>query len=145
MPLTLSVLVHTPAHSGLGGALSYASEHALAPGTLVRVPLGARETLGVVWDDPVSQLKDVASDLSATATQTLELSASDTHPRAGSGLKAVSTVLSGLAPLHPHWRALVSFAASYYQRSPGEVALSALPPQLRDLDSTQLALSLIHI
>ena len=34
---------------------------------------------------------------------------------------------------------LVGFAARYYQRALGEVALAALPPQLRDLDTTQLA------
>ena len=50
MPHTVSVLVHTPAHSGLAGALTYLSEQPLAPGALVRVPLGTRETLGVVWD-----------------------------------------------------------------------------------------------
>ncbi|RZI91513.1 MAG: primosomal protein N', partial [Variovorax sp.] len=37
------------------------------------------------------------------------------------------------------WRDLVAFAARYYQRSLGEVALAALPPQLRDLSSVQLA------
>jgi primosomal protein N' (replication factor Y) len=33
---------------------------------------------------------------------------------------------------------LISFAASYYQRAAGEVALAALPPQLRDMSSVQL-------
>jgi primosomal protein N' (replication factor Y) len=37
------------------------------------------------------------------------------------------------------WRKLVQFTAAYYQRSLGEVALAALPPQLRDLSSVQLA------
>ena len=46
----VSVVVPTPAHSGLGDALCYRSERALTPGTLVRVPLGHREALGVVWD-----------------------------------------------------------------------------------------------
>jgi primosomal protein N' (replication factor Y) len=36
------------------------------------------------------------------------------------------------------WRELVDFAARYYQRSAGEVALAALPPQLRDLQQEQL-------
>ena len=51
-PMTrpLSVLVQTPAHSSVSGPLTYLSESLLAPGTLVRVPLGTRETLGVVWD-----------------------------------------------------------------------------------------------
>jgi len=46
----LSVLVHTPAHAALGPVLTYRSEQHLTPGTLVRVPLGSRETLGVVWN-----------------------------------------------------------------------------------------------
>ena len=45
-------MVHTPAHSGLGEALTYSSDRVLAPGTLVRVPLGSRELLGVVWEPP---------------------------------------------------------------------------------------------
>ena len=45
----IPVLVQTPAHSQIGGALTYRSESPLTPGTLVRVPLGRRETLGVVW------------------------------------------------------------------------------------------------
>ena len=49
----LAVVVPTPAHSSLSGPLSYRSEFPLAAGTLVRVPLGRREVLGVVWDsDP---------------------------------------------------------------------------------------------
>jgi primosomal protein N' (replication factor Y) len=126
MPLTVSVLVHTPAHSGLGGALTYLSEHRLTPGSLVRVPLGSRETLGVVWDEAVS-------------TQSETHSASQDATPAHAKLKTISAELSGLPPLNAAWRALVAFAASYYQRSPGEVALAALPPQLRDLDNTQLA------
>jgi primosomal protein N' (replication factor Y) len=43
-----NVVVATPAHSGVGASLSYRSELLLAPGTLVRVPLGKREVLGVV-------------------------------------------------------------------------------------------------
>ncbi len=34
----------------MGHTLSYRSELSLTPGSLVRVPLGAREVLGVVWD-----------------------------------------------------------------------------------------------
>ena len=48
----LSVLVHTPAHSQVAKPLSYGREQSLAPGTLVRVPLGKRELLGLVWDTP---------------------------------------------------------------------------------------------
>ena len=49
MSFELPVLVQTPAHSGIGGPLTYLSEEQLALGTLVRVPLGQRELLGIVW------------------------------------------------------------------------------------------------
>ena len=111
---TVLVAVHTPAHSALGDLLSYASAQQLAPGTLVRVPLAQREVLGVVW------------------------SGSAEMPE-GTTLRAVAGVLDGIAPLDAHWRRLVAFAARYYQRSLGEVALAALPPQLRDLNAAQLA------
>jgi primosomal protein N' (replication factor Y) (superfamily II helicase) len=111
------VVVATPAHSGLGLALTYRSEHALAPGSLVRVPLGQRELLGIVWG-------------TANAPET-DLQLSKT--------KDIIAVLDGIAPLDAAWRALVEFAARYYQRAIGEVALAALPPQLREIDGTQLA------
>ena len=113
----VAVLVHTPAHSQLGAPLTYLSAQPLAPGTLVRVPLGRRETLGVVWDRSETN-GDPALDPAR--------------------LKAISAVLTGIAPLADHWRQLVAFAASYYQRAPGEVALAALPPQLRDLSERQV-------
>jgi len=113
----LPVAVATPAHSGVGALLSYASAAPLPPGTLVRVPLGAREVLGVVWDAPEQPL---------------------TLPD-GRAPRAIAGVLEGIAPLGSSWRRLVEFAARYYQRALGEVALAALPPQLRDLRPEQLA------
>ena len=117
MTCHVCVVVHTPAHSQVSGPLTYGSVQPLAPGTLVRVPLGKRETLGVVWD-------------------------SDPHappPPATLEVKPVASVLDALAPLPAAWRDLVAFSARYYQRSLGEVALAALPPQLRDLGVEQLA------
>ena len=113
----VQIAVHLPAHSAVGGPLSYESELPLTPGTLVRVPLGAREVLGVVW----------AGESPADP------------PPAETGLRPVAGVLDGLAPLSDAWRQLAAFAAAYYQRSLGEVALAALPPALRELDATQLA------
>ena len=115
-PVLLFVALHTPSHSGVGDLLSYASDQPLAPGTLVRVPLGKREMLGVVWDAP-----ETMPELPAGAT-----------------LRTIAGVLDGIAPLDAHWRRLVAFAARYYQRNLGEIALAALPPQLRDLDTVQL-------
>jgi primosomal protein N' (replication factor Y) len=54
-------------------------------------------------------------------------------------VKNVTAVLDGVSPLSPHWLQLVQFTAQYYQRAIGEVALAALPPQLRDLTPVQLA------
>ncbi len=116
MTYWLGVVVATPAHSNVAGALTYASEWPLAPGTLVRVPLGKREVLGVVWE----LLPDSG-----------ELPPAQARPVLGA--------LDGLAPLSATWRRLVAFTASYYQRSIGEVALAALPPQLRELSTVQLA------
>ena len=112
----ISVMVHTPAHSGIGGALTYLSDSPLEAGTLVRVPLGARDTLGVVWEDA-----DTSHDLPEHT------------------LKPIASVLGGVAALPKAWRQLVSFAAIYYQRSAGEVALAALPNQLRELSAEQWA------
>ena len=112
------VLVHTPAHSQMAGALSYWSETPLPPGTLVRVPLGQRELLGVVWPVDSASASDAILDPAK--------------------LRPVTAVLDAMPPLSAHWRDLIRFAASYYQRAAGEVALAALPPQLRDMSSVQL-------
>lgn len=46
----LLVLVALPAHSPLSATPLHYTHHALLPaGTLVRVPLGRRSVLGVVW------------------------------------------------------------------------------------------------
>jgi primosomal protein N' (replication factor Y) len=117
LPWRLDIAVQTPAHAALGDLLSYSSAEPMPPGTLVRVPLGKREVLGVVWNEPVS-LEGAEPDMA---------------------LKPVGAALNALAPLGEAWRDLVAFAARYYQRSIGEIALAALPPQLRDLSTTQLA------
>jgi len=114
----LPVLVHTPAHAALGPVLTYRSEQALPAGTLVRVPLGKRETLGVVWD-------------AATAEATGEFDPAK--------VKDIADVLEGIPPLSRAWQQLLGFTAAYYQRSAGEVALAALPPQLRELSPEQMA------
>ncbi len=116
----LAVAVETPRHSAVGGLLDYQSEQPLAPGTLLRVPLGKREVPGIVWAG--------AAAGGPGAQQT----------PAGVSLRDVSAALVALPPLGPSWRALIDFAALYYQRGVGELALSVLPPDLRKLDNTQL-------
>jgi primosomal protein N' (replication factor Y) len=117
MSKILRVVVPMPAHSSIADALSYGSELPLAPGALVRVPLGRREVCGVVWDEAEEAENAIAPE----------------------ALKAIAGPLAGIPPLSQGWRQLVTFAANYYQRSLGEVALAALPPQLRELDAVQLA------
>lgn len=102
--------VEAPQHSGLAAPLDYLACPSVLPGSLVRVPLGAREVTGVVW----------------------EIGLADASMPPG-GLKTVLEVLDTVPALAPGWRAVVDFAATYYQRSVGEVALSVLPPELRKL------------
>ncbi|KPF54549.1 primosomal protein N' [beta proteobacterium AAP51] len=114
-PGTVPVAVETPRHTSISGLLDYTSPQPLAPGTLVRVPLGKRDVPGLVWE----------ADPGATAPP--------------AALREVAMALSALPPLGADWRALVEFAAAYYQRGVGELALAVLPPELRKLDDTQLA------
>ena len=113
----LDVAVSAPAHSQVGGLLTYVTELPVTVGQLVRVPFGNREVLGVVWGVHTAAPENLC-----------------TH-----ALRQVLAVLEGVAPLSAHWRELVQFTAQYYQRSLGEVAMAALPPQLRDLTPVQLA------
>jgi len=120
------VAVATPQHSGLTGALDYTAATPWPPGTLVRVPLGRRELLGIVWP------AEPTGDTAAAAV-------------ADDALRPVAAVFDALPPLQPAWLALVGFAAAYYQRSVGELALAVLPPELRKLDATQLATRLARL
>ncbi len=113
----LQVAVETPQHAGLADVLDYLSERTLSPGTLVRVPLGRRDLLGIVWGEGTGEVAEAA-------------------------LKPISGVLDELPPLDRAWRELVAFASGYYQRGLGELALSVLPPELHKLDGQQLALRL---
>ena len=85
--IRLGVVVETPRHAGLDAALTYASQRPLAPGTLVRVPLGKRQVAGLVWSDGGAQ--------SPTPSE----------------IREITEVCDALPPLPPAWRELVSFAA----------------------------------
>ncbi|WP_206955558.1 primosomal protein N' [Trinickia acidisoli] len=78
------------------------------PGTLVAVPFGKRSVVGLVVE------VSAHSDLAAGRVRNIE------------------ATCGACAPLSSEWLALVAFAADYYQRSLGEVALPALPQALRD-------------
>ena len=112
------MVVEAPRHAALSEALDYQHDAALTPGTLVRVPLGRREVAGMVWQAAPAALP---------------------APPGDTALRPVAQVLDAMPPLSPAWMALVEFAAGYYQRALGELALSVLPPELRRLDAAQLA------
>ncbi len=119
----ISVLVHTPAHAALGPVLTYRYATPLPAGTLVRVPLGKRETLGVVWQDAAQESSGEIDN---------------------NKVREIAGVLETVAPLGEAWQQLMRFSAQYYQRSLGEVALAALPPQLRDLSPVQMQRRLLR-
>jgi primosomal protein N' (replication factor Y) (superfamily II helicase) len=79
-----------------------------APGMLASVPFGKRQVVGLIWE--VTAESDVPAER----------------------LRDVRALCVAIRPLAEQWLALVSFAADYYQRPPGEVALPALPQALRD-------------
>lgn len=112
----IEVLVGTPAHGRLGTTLTYRYAHELEKGRLVRVPLGKREVLGMVW----------------------EAKAVGPEQPEQSEWRGVADVLDGLPPLDTSWCQLLGFAARYYQRSLGEMVLAALPPALKTLTQAQL-------
>ena len=115
-----AIVVQTPAHSPLAGLLTYQSEQLISVGAFVRVPLGTRELLGVVWQ----KLDAPPARLFGAQGKVIEF-------------KAITADL-GIQPVSTSWLKLIDFTASYYQRSLGEVALAALPPQLRTLDALQV-------
>ncbi|KNH04642.1 Helicase PriA essential for oriC/DnaA-independent DNA replication [Candidatus Burkholderia brachyanthoides] len=77
-------------------------------GMFVQVPFGRREVVALICE------VTSASDLLAAK------------------LRDVRALCDGLAPVSEMWIALAGFAAEYYQRGLGEVALPALPQALRD-------------
>lgn len=123
----LEVIVDLPAHSLLAQPLSYLSPVDLTIGTLVCVPLGKKTVLGIVW-----QCHALEEGL-AWQTKTTVQDAKAIPP-----LKPIEHVLGFLPPLSADWLALARFTAQYYQRSLGEVALQALPPELRKITPVQL-------
>ncbi|OLL29352.1 primosomal protein N' [Burkholderia sp. SRS-W-2-2016] len=81
---------------------------AAVPGALVSVPFGKRHVVGLVCE--VTAHSEVPAER----------------------LKAVDKICTACPPLSENWLALAAFAADYYQRGLGEVALPALPQALRD-------------
>ncbi|HEY4350322.1 MAG TPA: primosomal protein N' [Paraburkholderia sp.] len=84
------------------------TEAAPQPGMLVSVPFGKRMIVGLVCE--VAAHSDVPEDR----------------------LRSVDNLCTACPPLSAQWLELAAFAADYYQRGLGEVALPALPQALRD-------------
>ncbi|PLZ02055.1 primosomal protein N' [Burkholderia sp. WAC0059] len=78
------------------------------PGLLVRVPFGRRDMVGLIFE--VSAHSEVPAER----------------------LRDVGATCFACPPLSLQWLELTGFAADYYQRGLGEVALPALPQALRD-------------
>jgi primosomal protein N' (replication factor Y) len=125
----VAVAIDAPQHAGLGALLTYESTVPLAPGSLARVPLGRREVTGVVW----------ACVPAPAALAPAESPPAGPAPSPALALRPVTEPIAALPPLPADWRELVAFAARYYQRSLGEVALAVLPPELRKLDDAGIA------
>ncbi|HEU4458247.1 MAG TPA: primosomal protein N' [Methylibium sp.] len=121
----LGVAVDAPQHSGLDRLLDYLAERPRPRGSLVRVPLGRREVLGLVWSSTEREAEPAQGGAVA--------------------LRNVVEAFDALPALPPAWCDLLDFAAGYYQRSLGELALAVLPPELRRIDAAGLARRLARI
>lgn len=120
--VTLDIAVEMPQHAmHVPSILSYVAPSPLPLGTLVRVPLGKRVVWGVVWAHDKYE-----SDPTETKAAVWQK-------------RPIISALTELPPLGEAWRNVVTFVARYYQRSIGDVALGALPPELRRAHTDRLA------
>lgn len=106
----LQVVLDTPLHACFDYRYEANSEvmASLCPGMLAIVPFGRREVMGLIIGIGTS------SELPAEK------------------LKTASAVLLQMPALSAEWLGLCRFAADYYQRPLGEVALPALPRKIRE-------------
>ena len=105
--LYLKIALDTPLDTCFDYRWTGPDEAVPAPGQLALVPFGRRETVGLIVG--VGTSTDVPADK----------------------IKDVLAVRAQLTPLSTEWMALCAFAADYYQRPLGEVAVPALPRNLR--------------
>jgi len=103
----LQIALDTPLNSVFDYGWSYEDGAAPQVGQLALVSFGRREAMGIIV--AIKDETDVPPDK----------------------LKNALAVRSQLAPLSLEWLALAGFAADYYQRPLGEVALPGLPKNLR--------------
>jgi primosomal protein N' (replication factor Y) len=117
----LDVLVDAPFDEPLQYRAPERETTAVMRGQLCVVPLGRRAVVGIV------------TGRSAQARVAAER------------LKPVTTMLDDPAPLGEDWLAMTQFAAQYYQYPWGEVAINALPPQLRSPPGPRFTASLARL
>jgi primosomal protein N' (replication factor Y) len=110
----LQIALDTPLTSCFDYRWPCAPEHRPQVGQLVLVNFGRREVVGLIT--AVREHSDVPADK----------------------LKDAIAVRNQLSALSAEWLALAGFAAEYYQRPLGEVALPGLPKNLRVLSTVAL-------
>jgi primosomal protein N' (replication factor Y) len=112
----LTIALDTPLDTCFDYRWLMDADRAVLPqaGQLVVVPFGRRELTGLIIT--VKNTTDVPADK----------------------LKEAIAVRSQLAPLSAQWLALCEFAADYYQRPLGEVAIPGVPKNLRAIKTTSL-------
>ena len=112
----LRIALDVPAAAATGdGLYDYRWPGAAQVGQLVIVPFGSRTLVGLIVE--------------ISNATTIE------HER----LRDAIAIVEGLSPLSAEWLALIRFAARYYHRSLGEVALPSLPSPLRQADRYTLS------
>ncbi|UGQ46551.1 primosomal protein N' [Massilia endophytica] len=110
----LRIVLDTPLNAVFDYRWPCAPSEEPQTGQLAVVPFGRREVVGLIVE---------------------VLHETDVPPEK---LKDALAVRSQLSPLSPTWLALAGFAADYYQRPLGEVALPGLPKNLRVLTTVAL-------
>lgn len=112
--LILQIALDTPVGAYFDYRWTKTGEELPQPGQLVKVPFGRREATGIITG--LVEKSELADEK----------------------IKEVIDVNRLLPPLSPAWMDLCRFAADYYQRPFGEVALPALPKNLRNFNPAQL-------
>ena len=109
----------------LPGTLDYAWDgESLPHGAWVSVPLGRRAVLGLVVAESIPGSPELGPSSGESGLDPAKI-------------KSIHGPVSGLPNADSEWMALTAFAARYYRRSFGTVAVGLVPKWLRDLKNFQ--------